>query len=202
MDEIIFIAILLAASYIAYRQFKKNNHEKYINNYVFPESIFTKVLNKYPHLNDNDLKEVERGLRQYFHVSLHAGNKMASMPSQVVDEAWHNFILFTKNYSVFCKSALGRFLHHVPAEAMESQTKAQIGIKRTWKVCCRREKINPKSPTRLPLLFSIDTDLKIEDGFRYSLDCMKSKDGSYCAGGIGCAGCSSDSGCGGGCGGD
>jgi len=108
------------------------------------------------------------------------------MPSQVVDEAWHNFILFTKDYEVFCNGSLRRFLHHVPAEAMESKITAQIGIKRTWDMCCFKEDIDPKSPARLPLLFAIDTDLKIENGFHYSLDCVKSNDNYYCASDIGC----------------
>jgi len=33
------------------------------------------------------------------------------------------------------------------------------------------ENINPRKPTRLPLLFAIDAKLDIADGFRYSADC-------------------------------
>lgn len=131
------------------------------------------------------------------------------MPSQVVDEAWHNFILFTKEYKKFCNGTFGRFLHHIPAEAMTSRTYAQTGIKSTWRVCCQNEEINTKFPKRLPLLFSIDSLLKIEDGFKYSLNCSRSKDNSFCASDIGCAGggdnyylynigdmgCNSDNGC-------
>ena len=88
---------------------------------------------------------------------------------------------------------------------MESKTKAQKGIKTAWKISCFRENIQPKSPIKLPLLFAMDAELAIADGFKYSLDC--SKDNNYCASGIGCGsgcgGCSSSGdGCGGGCGGD
>jgi hypothetical protein len=128
---------------------------------------------------------------------------MVSMPSQVVDVAWHEFILFTRKYEHFCSNAIGRFLHHTPAEAMESQTVAQAGIKKAWRISCLRENISPSSPTKLPLLFSIDAELSIPDGFEYSLNCKKNGSAGYCAGHIGCGGCGGDSGgCGGGCGGD
>ena len=62
------------------------------------------------------------------------------MPSQVVDDAWHTFILFTRNYELFCRKAFGRFLHHTPAEAMAGQTTATEGIKRTWRIACQLER--------------------------------------------------------------
>lgn len=35
-------------------------------------------------------------------------------PSKAIDEAWHHFILFTKEYAAFCKNHFGFFIHHVP----------------------------------------------------------------------------------------
>lgn len=135
------------------------------------------------------------------------------MPSQAVDVAWHELILFTKTYQLFCKQAFGRFLHHIPAEAMSSPTQAQAGIKRAWRLACMQEGINPMHPARLPLLFAIDAMLKIPNGFYYALDCQSAGAYPYCGSHIGCgtdcAGTSggdsgdSDSGsCGGSCGGD
>ena len=34
-----------------------------------------------------------------------------------VDELWHTFLLFTKNYAFFCDEVAGVFLHHVPNTA-------------------------------------------------------------------------------------
>jgi hypothetical protein len=39
------------------------------------------------------------------------------MFSTRVDEAWHQFALFTKEYARFCARFAGRFIHHGPAEA-------------------------------------------------------------------------------------
>jgi hypothetical protein len=130
---------------------------------------------------------------------------MVAMPSQVVDDAWHEFILFSQLYEQFCHKGLGRFLHHTPAEAMDSPTQAKEGIKRAWQLACAIEWINPKKPASLPLLFAIDDLLKIEHGFIYRLDCLKdTADNAYCASHIGDGGCGGgggDGGCTGGCGG-
>ena len=40
----------------------------------------------------------------------------------IVDEMWHNFILFTPAYVAFCKTHFqGEFFHHVPASRAEKQ---------------------------------------------------------------------------------
>lgn len=188
---------------------RRRRRERFLAGYRFPASIKEKVRARYPHLTDQDLYLVLKGLREYFQICNMAGRRMVSMPSQVVDVAWHELILFTRQYQEFCRRGLGRFLHHVPAEAMSSPTLAQIGIKRAWRLSCLRENIRPSAPDRLPLLFVIDSRLKIADGFYYSRDCKTAGDGSYCGSHIGCGsgGCASgcageSSGCGGGCGGD
>ncbi len=209
IENVIILVILGSILFTAYKGLRKiarARRERLIDSYSFPETISKKVIEKYPHLDENQLALVLRGLREYFQLCNIAGKRMVSMPSQVVDIAWHEFILFTKQYETFCNKALGRFLHHTPAEAMKSPTVAQAGIKTAWKISCFREKIQPKSAAKLPLLFVIDDILKIPDGFKYSLNCKLPGADGYCAGhigcGSGCGGCGGDSGCGGGCGGD
>ena len=151
---------------------------------------------------------------------------MVDMSSQVVDVAWHEFILDTKDYQYFCKLAFDRFLHHTPAESMPTEEDAQKGLKRAWHLACTREGIDPKGLTRLPLLFALDSELNIPNGFYYSLDSQEGEGAPYGAkhigclwvpnrqdppkplattsahsrGGRGCGGCTGS--CGGGCGGD
>ena len=36
------------------------------------------------------------------------------MPSRLVDEAWHEFILDSLSYTRFCEAAFGGYLHHTP----------------------------------------------------------------------------------------
>ena len=39
------------------------------------------------------------------------------MPSRVVDEAWHRFILDSASYIEFCDHTYGEYLHHFPEES-------------------------------------------------------------------------------------
>ena len=42
------------------------------------------------------------------------GYRGLGMASSLVDEVWHDFILFTREYAGFCQAAFGEFIHHVP----------------------------------------------------------------------------------------
>jgi len=206
---IIVIGVFIWLGFYFYNQHKKRI--AFIVSFVFPVSIKKGVNTSYPHLNNEQIELVLDTLRTFFLISYKAKLKPVAMPSQVVDVAWHQFILFTKNYEVFCKKGIGRFLHHTPTEAMKSRTTAQEGIKRAWRLSCHLESINPKLPIRLPMLFAIDSELKIEDGFFYSKNCKDRSSpnygNNYCASHIGCSsGCSGSSGdstssCGSSCGG-
>jgi hypothetical protein len=196
----------------SYTHNKQRKQLKFIEDYAFHSAIKEKLKKQHPLLPDAQLDLVFKALRDYFHICNKARGKMVSMPSQAVDDAWHEFILFSKYYEDFCQRALGRFLHHTPAEVMPTPTSAQDGIKRAWRLACAKEEINPKKPNKLPLLFAIDSQVNIDGGFIYKLDCMAqaANGNAYCAshiggcgggfggGGVGCGG---DSGCGSGCGG-
>jgi hypothetical protein len=41
-----------------------------------------------------------------------------SMPSVLVDDMWHKFLLHTRDYAAFCDAAFGRFLHHEPESTL------------------------------------------------------------------------------------
>lgn len=199
--EILLISVVLVVLSLGvlaslYARYVKHYRTKMIETYSFPDSISKKVHTVYPHLNERELQRVIETLRDYFQIVNLAGkNKATAMPSQVVDVAWHEFILFTQEYHRFCKRALGRYIHHTPAEAMKSKTTAQKQLKRTWRIACFMEHISPASPARLPRIFAIDSQLKIEDGFKYALNCKKSPNDEYCASHIGCSsGCSGSAG--------
>lgn len=217
MPAWLILALILFAAWILWRRYQRvmqAKRERFIAGYDFAPALVEKFRQTRSGLDPTQEQKVFDGLREYFQVCNMAGRRMVSMPSQAVDDAWHNLILFTRTYDLFCRKAFGRFLHHTPAEAMTSPTRAQDGIKRAWRLCCKREGIDPRKPTHLPLLFAIDSELGIADGFHYDLHCNAKNRDNYCASHIGCGGgCSSgcggdsggsscSSGCGGGCGGD
>lgn len=39
----------------------------------------------------------------------------------ILDEMWHNFILFTKEYHAFCNKYFNRYFHHLPASKKEKE---------------------------------------------------------------------------------
>jgi len=210
---LLFVSLTLLCALFLLKTVATRRRLDFISRYQFPPTISKKVAQAYPHLTDTQLHQVMNGLRDYFQMIAISRGKAVSMPSQVVDVAWHEFILFTRNYAEFCQKSHGRFIHHTPAEAMQSRTIAQEGIKRAWRLACHLENIEPKAAPRLPRIFALDARLQIKDGFHYQLDCMKAGCRSdYCANHIGCStGCAgasgddsgtADSGCGGGgCGG-
>ena len=218
MGKLIVILALVVLATLLWRKWSRQRRAAYLENYPYEQYLDKRLAAKRPELTAEQRAEVLLALRDYFQICRMAGRRMVAMPSQVVDDAWHEFILFTRQYERFCRHGFGRFLHHTPAEAMRSPTDATEGIQRAWRLACAKEGINPKKPDRLPRLFALDASLVIAGGFFYQLDCMAAKPGAasagFCASHIGCGGgCSGDSGgssdsssdggsgCSGGCGG-
>jgi hypothetical protein len=196
------ILFVVALGLIAFwwRKSAKKCRAAYIDDYQFHPGVINKFREVRPGLRLEQEELVFAALRDYFHLCNSAGRRMVAMPSQVVDDAWHAFILFTRAYQQFSRLAFGRFLHHTPAEAMTTPTQAGEGIKRAWRLACARDGVNPKHPVSLPLLFVIDADLNITNGFYYTPNCQANPrrsdgNGNYCGSHVGCSsGCGGDSG--------
>jgi len=231
MPAAVVIPAVLAAGLLGFLAFKlwrgarRLRRAQFIRTYVLPRGLFEKLREKRPELELKECSLVARGLRQFFLAYLNTRNEFISMPSQVVDDLWHEFILYTREYQRFCDRAFGGFLHHSPAIVLGSAELSNDGLRRAWYQACVEENINPRQPARLPLLFALDSKLNITNGFRYVPNCGPlrqggdlavhcaadlapvrrsasgrfSRDGGGC--GAGCGGGTSSCG-GGGCGGD
>ena len=154
---------------------------KYIDDYIFPQGITQNIKKKYVHLTDIEIAEVLKLLKEYFHMCNIATIGAASsesiskekeilcvgMPSKIVDDAWHELILFTREYADFCEKALGKFLHHTPSSALSNTVPTQTAIQNAWRIACHRSELNPVSTSELPAIFKIDEKLSIKDGFIY-----------------------------------
>ncbi|WP_411882409.1 glycine-rich domain-containing protein [Polaromonas sp. YR568] len=136
-----------------------------------PYFLKQKLVTTYPHLTLRDAELVERGLRQFFTACQRSNKRFVAMPSQVVDSMWHEFILHTSAYREWCDLVIGRFIDHVPAEVLGRKASTNDGLRRAWFWSCRDESINPKQPSRLPLLFALDAKFAIPGGFVYLADC-------------------------------
>jgi hypothetical protein len=208
----VFCAGAAAVYLVISRGFVRLKRESYIRQYVFPASILRSVTRTYPELKEKDLFLIARALRSYFLAHLKSRSATVGMPSRAADALWHDFILDTRAYHTFCDKAFGSYFHHIPAGKSSSAKTGNEALRRTWRLTCLEENIDPRNATRLPLLFALDAKLQIPDGFIYDLDAVKQapradSSSAGCSGGFACSGGDCDSGgcsggCGGGCGGD
>lgn len=142
---------------------------EFINRYKFETALRSKFSEVYPGLSSHEIERVFDGLLQFFKIAHLAQEQRIAMPSRVVDDAWHQFILFTADYAQFCKQAFGKFYNHTPSSPIEDRENIAPHLKRTWVMACKLENVDPRNPIRIPLLFSLDAELKINNGHRYEL---------------------------------
>jgi hypothetical protein len=175
-----------AAALVLWARWRRLARAQFIRSYEFPPGLLDRLAARRPGLADKDRYLVLRALRKFFLAYLNGGLQPVSMPSQVADDLWHEFILYTRHYQAFCKQAFGRFLHHTPAVVLGPDRRSNAGLRRVWWHACREEDIDPRHPQRLPLLFAVDAKLGIADGFRYLPDCAALRQGGngsvYCGG--------------------
>jgi hypothetical protein len=163
------LAVAFAA--VALNGWTRWRRERFIREAPLPQFLKRKLRETYPQLSQKDAALVERGLRQFFLACHRSRRRFVAMPSRVVDAMWHEFILHTQAYRDWCALALGRFLHHTPSEVLAANAVHNDGLRRAWYWACKDEAIHPRLPTRLPLLFALDTKLAIASGFHYLPDC-------------------------------
>ena len=170
--------------YVALRAWETSLRRQFIRESTFPRFLGAKLRAQYPQLGVRDVELVLHGLRQFFMAHLRSQRQFVAMPSQVVDAAWHEFILHTRAYDAWCSAAFGKLMHHTPAEVLGRDPKRNDGLRRSWYWACKEESINPRKPTRLPLLFALDKKFAIAGGFTYVPDCSdidrKSGSDAYC----------------------
>ncbi len=184
-----FSALAVGACAAAWSYRQRLRREAHVSTLMFPRGVFEKFQKTHPTFGIKEQQLVARGLRQFFLAYLKSGGKRVAMPSQAADDLWHEFILFTRDYRKFCDAAFGQFLHHTPAVKLGAVKSDNEGLRRVWWYSCLEENINPRKPSRLPLLFALDRKLGIANGFVYYLHCRRAPDelrergdgGSQCA---------------------
>ncbi|WP_207424848.1 glycine-rich domain-containing protein [Desertivirga brevis] len=75
---------------------------------------FTDLLN----VTDDEAEDIFLETKKFLFLSQYEG---IFIPDEllILDEMWHNFILFTREYAAFCQANFGRFVHHQPATRAE-----------------------------------------------------------------------------------
>jgi hypothetical protein len=156
--------------------------------YDFPAGVTAELRRRHPQLTDGDLSAVLAALRTYFLACLgniEAGSQRpVGMPSRVVDDAWHAFVVDTRAYEDFCRRAFGAYLHHTPRNEMQvpmlDALANTVRRLRSMPTCDgtavfvhrgghRRQGVETAAltATALPTLFAIDSALGSPDGYAY-----------------------------------
>ncbi|HXI09038.1 MAG: glycine-rich domain-containing protein [Bradyrhizobium sp.] len=178
VSTILGIVGLSAFTGYLYRSWLKYRREAFIREYSWPRGLLERFEKHHAGFGRKDSALVSRGLRQFFLAYLRSGTKFVSMPSQIADDLWHEFILYTREYQNFCQRAFGGFLHHTPAVVLSADRRNNEGLRRVWWHCCREENIDPQYPSRLPLLFALDAKYKVAGGFIYHPRCEELRQGN------------------------
>lgn len=82
------------------------NYKQYTNNPVIERYC------KEANVEKDTAKKHFEVLKQF--LFLCSKSEEPCFPSNELDEIWHTFILFTKDYYTFCIDGLGKFVHHIP----------------------------------------------------------------------------------------
>ena len=90
-----FLVLLL------WQRYRRLARERYIRQFALPRGLYERLRKRRPELELKDCALVARGLRQFFLAYLNSGCRFVAMPSQAVDDLWHEFILYTRAYEAF-----------------------------------------------------------------------------------------------------
>ena len=176
-----FLVLLVAA--IAWARGRSRRalaaQEAFIRAYAFPSELRRRINHQHPDWTFAQIDRVLDGLRQYFLACLRAqlGRPLArslGMPSRAVDDAWHAFIVMTRDYADFCKRAFGRYLHHTPEAQMQVPMRDALAntlhFSRGGAPAAGLLAAGAAAGAGMPLLFMLDRELGLADGHLYAAD--------------------------------
>ena len=145
--------------------FRHTRRRAYIENYSFSPLLRTKLRKELD--DDRQVTLALDGLRAWYLACLDAKGEQLGMPSRVVDVAWHEMILFTREYHAFCDRAFGRYLHHSP-DAVAGEP-MDVMLARTLYVLDKHPAGAVIAAAGVPLLFAVDSQAGLADGYVWSV---------------------------------
>ena len=77
------------------------------------EGLVARLMDKMS-LAKSEAEELKSDMLRFLYLCGIDSKVTTFVPPELIDEAWHNFILFTREYGVFCKRYFGKFIHHAP----------------------------------------------------------------------------------------
>ena len=106
--------VLGAISFFFLYKYNKRKTISFVVGYRFSSNVLKVFKREYPQYDEKQTKAAFSGLKEYLLLHSFYPNNIYGMPSKLADDAWHAFMLCSKEYDDFCKKAYGRYLHHSP----------------------------------------------------------------------------------------
>jgi hypothetical protein len=111
-----------------------------LQRFVYPKDAVSRLRERFP-FNLMDEEEISLCidefkkyiglviLRRYEKNTYHSHSSLpVAMTSEIIDDVWHNFILFTRQYHEFSARLFGEYLHHTPSSPLSPITNAEIRL--------------------------------------------------------------------------
>ena len=77
------------------------------------------------HVSDEEAVQRSKELARFLFACSRSSE--ALVPSPIVDEIWHDFILDTIEYQRYCNKTFGRLVHHMPQEEVGNELQVRYG---------------------------------------------------------------------------
>jgi hypothetical protein len=132
-----------------------------VDAYQFPGAVRQRLAFTYPDMTPEHMGKVEAAARQWFRIAARHPKAQLSMPSAAVDAFCRELIAHTREYQEFCAQALGRSDPLVPEHGSDALP-ATLRLAQEDEGC---------GPAVLPLLFRVDRETEVRDGWHYLVDC-------------------------------
>lgn len=79
-----------------------------------------------------DKKEAHEWYKHFLEAAWNANGAPIDVLNRKADDLWHYHIMVTKDYSDYCDSCLGGYLHHTPVDSQPAATPAQQAAVQTF----------------------------------------------------------------------
>jgi hypothetical protein len=83
------------------------------------KEITARYMNKLA-LNSEEAEQLFSDVKLFLYASSVSHERM--VPTVAIDKGWHEFLMYTREYAEYCRSRLGKFVHHVPKSYLSKTT--------------------------------------------------------------------------------
>lgn len=162
---LVLLGVFVSVLFLAWGKWMR---ERFVREGPLPTYPKRKLRAAFVGMSGKDADLAERALRQFFLASVRGGrSRPVAMPSKLAERLWREFAADADAYALWCKTAFGRVATPTPALSLGQSEESNDALRRTWFWTCKEEAIDPKNPTRLPLLFALDAKLAVAGGIVY-----------------------------------